>query len=84
MASLDSKIKALSKGSEAFSVVKSNYTSQAQCHGAATTAHCMYCSGSLLLPLHLAIIRSDFLMMFPPVATWMRAVGFHRYRSLIS
>ncbi|OCK90959.1 uncharacterized protein K441DRAFT_665464 [Cenococcum geophilum 1.58] len=35
----------------------------------------MRCDGSLPSPLHLAIKRNDFLMMFPPAATWTRAVG---------
>ena len=33
------------------------------------------CDGSLLSPLHLAIKRNGFLIMFPPAATWTRAVG---------
>ena len=36
---------------------------------------CTCCDGSLPSPLHLAIIRSGFLMMFPPAAAWTRAVG---------
>ncbi|OCK92314.1 uncharacterized protein K441DRAFT_662915, partial [Cenococcum geophilum 1.58] len=36
---------------------------------------CTRCDGSLPSPLHLAIKRNDFLMMFPPAATWTRAVG---------
>ncbi|OCK88891.1 uncharacterized protein K441DRAFT_668357, partial [Cenococcum geophilum 1.58] len=40
-----------------------------------TTARRMRCDGSLPSPLHLAIKRNDFLMMFPPAATWTRAVG---------
>ena len=49
--------------------------SQAQHHRVATPARCARCDGSPPLPLHLAIIRNDFPMMFPPVATWTRAVG---------
>ena len=33
------------------------------------------CGGSLPSPLHLAIKRNDFLIMFPPAATWTRTVG---------
>ena len=77
MASLDGKIEVPSGGSEAPGVVEGDalYVLQAQHHRAATTTHCMHCGGSLPLPLHLAIIRNDFLMMFPPAATWTRAVG---------
>jgi len=35
----------------------------------------MRCDGSLLLPLHLAIMGNDFLMMFLLAVTWTRAVG---------
>ncbi|OCK90980.1 uncharacterized protein K441DRAFT_665488, partial [Cenococcum geophilum 1.58] len=51
------------------------YASRAQHHRTATTAHCMRCDGSLPSPLHFAIKRNDFLMMFLPAATWTRAVG---------
>src|SRR5580658_3627711 len=51
------------------------YASRAQHHRAATTARCTRCDGSLPLPLHLAIKRNEFQMMFPPTATWTRAVG---------
>ena len=40
-----------------------------------TTARCMHCDGSLLSPLHLAIIGNEFLMMFLPAAMWTRTVG---------
>jgi len=69
MASLDSETEVPSRDSEAPGVVKGDYVSQAQHHGAATTARCMRCSGSLPSPLHLAIIRNNFLIMFPPMAT---------------
>jgi len=36
---------------------------------------CARCDGSLPSPLHLAIKRNEFQMMFPPAATWTRAVG---------
>ena len=77
MASLDSKTEVPSKGSEAPSGVEGDalYTLQAQHYKAATTARCARCNGSLPLPLHLAIIKNDHLMMFPPVVTWMCAVG---------
>ena len=51
------------------------YASQAQHHRVATPARCTRCDGSPPSPLHLAIIRNEFLMMFPPAATWTRAVG---------
>ena len=47
-------------------------------HAKDSNAFCkrqMRCDSSLPLPLHLAIIRNDFLIMFPPTATWTRAVG---------
>ena len=47
-----------------------SYASRAQYHRTATTARCMRCDGSLPSPLHLAIIRNDFLMIFSPAATW--------------
>ena len=76
MASLDGKTEAPSGGSEAPGGVEGDalYASRAQHHKAATTARCKRCDGSLPSPLHLAIIRNDFLM-FPPAATWTRAVG---------
>ena len=77
MASLDSKTEALSGGSEAPGVVEGDalYVSRAQHHRAATTARCICCDSFLPLPLHLAIIKNDFLMMFPPAVTWTCAVG---------
>ena len=51
------------------------YASRAQHHRIATTARCTRCDGSLPSPLHLAIKRNGFQMMFPPAATWTRAVG---------
>ena len=36
---------------------------------------CTRYDGSLPSPLHLAIKRNGFQMMFPPAATWTRAVG---------
>ena len=38
-------------------------------------SRCTRCDGSLPSPLHLAIKRISILMMFPPAATWTRAVG---------
>ena len=49
-----------------------SYASQVQHHRVATPARC---DGSLPSPLHSAIIRNDFPMMFPPAVTWTRAVG---------
>src|SRR5207248_4848968 len=46
-----------------------------QHHRTATPARCTRCGGSLPSPLHLATIRSCFPIMFPPAATWTRAVG---------
>ena len=68
---------ALSGGNEAPGVVEGNAlnASQAQHHRVATTARCTRCDGSLLSPLHLAIKRNGFQMMFLPAATWTRAVG---------
>jgi len=43
----------------------------------------MRCDGSLLSPLHLAIMGNNFLMMFPPVATWTRAVGLRGLLNII-
>ena len=56
-------------------LLRAMYASRAQHHRVATTARCTRCDGSLPSPLHLAIKRNDFLMMFPPAATWTRAVG---------
>ena len=80
MASLDGKTEVPSGGSEALGVVEGDvlYMLRAQHHGAVTTTRCMCCGSSLPLPLHLAIIRNDFLMMFPPAAMWTRAVGLCR------
>jgi len=52
-----------------------SYASRAQHHRTATTARYTRCDGSLPSPLHLAIVRKVFLIMFPPAATWTRAVG---------
>jgi len=65
-------MRALSGGSEAPGVVKGDalYASRAQHHRTAMTARCTRCNGSLPSPLHLAIMKNGFLIMFPPVATW--------------
>ena len=74
-----------SGGSEAPGVVEGDASnvSQAQHHRTATTARCTRCVGSLPLPLHLAIIRNDFPMMFPPVVTWTCIVGLCGLSSFI-
>src|SRR5580692_3697511 len=56
-------------------LLRAMYASRAQHHRVATTARCTRCDGSLPSPLHLAIKRNGFQMMFPPAATWTRAVG---------
>ena len=86
MASLDGRTEALSGGSEAPGVVEGDalYASRAQHHRAASTARCIRCDGSLPSPLHLAIIRNDFLMIFPPAATWTRAVGLRGLKGLLN
>src|SRR5436853_754897 len=56
-------------------LLRAMYASRAQHHRVATTARCARCDGSLPSPLHLAIKRNGFQMMFPPAATWTRAVG---------
>ena len=56
-------------------LLRAMYGSRAQHHRVATTARCTRCDGSLPSPLHLAIKRNGFQMMFPPAATWTRAVG---------
>ena len=56
-------------------LLRAMYVSRAQHHRVATTARCTRCDGSLPSPLHLAIKRNGFQMMFPPAATWTRAVG---------
>jgi len=43
--------------------------SQGQYYRTATPVHYMHCDSSLLLPLHLAIIKNEFLIMFLPIAT---------------
>ena len=70
MAFLDSKTEAPNGGSKAFGGVEGDalYMSQVQYYKAATTVRCKHCNSSLPSPLHLAIIRNDFLIMFPPVA----------------
>jgi len=77
MAPLDGRVGVLGGGSRNPGVAEgdASYASQAQHHRTATTARCTRCGGSLPSPLHLAIIRNEFLMMFPPAATWTRAVG---------
>src|SRR5438105_8372194 len=56
-------------------LLRAMYASRAQHHRVVTTARCTRCDGSLPSPLHLAIKRNGFQMMFPPAATWTRAVG---------
>src|SRR5436305_14799239 len=77
MASLGGRAGAPSGGSEAPGVVEggASNASQAQHHRTATPARCTRCGGSLPSPLHLAIMGNCFPMMFPPAATWTRAVG---------
>ena len=74
-----------SGGSEAPGVVEGDASnaSRAKHHRTATTARCTRCDGSLPSPLHLAIIRNDFPMMFPPAATWTRAVGLRGQLTII-
>ena len=80
IASLGGRAGASSGGSKAPGVVEGDalydvYASLAQHHRTATTTRYTRCDGSLPSPLHLAIIRNEFLMMFPPMAMWTRAVG---------
>src|SRR6266576_6692158 len=89
IASLGGRAGASSGGSKAPGVVEGDalydvYASLAQHHRTATTARCTRCNGSLLSPLHLAIIRNEFLMMFPPAATWTRAVGLRGHTILLN
>jgi hypothetical protein len=63
-------------------LLRAMYASRAQHHRVATTARCTRCDGSLPSPLHLAIKRNGFQMMFPPAATWTRAVGLRGLKAL--
>ena len=65
-------------------LLRAMYASRAQHHRVVTTARCTRCDGSLPLPLHLAIKRNGFQMMFPPAATWTRAVGLRGQEGSIS
>jgi hypothetical protein len=60
---------ALSGGSKAPGVVEGDVRVAGLIPRVATTARCARCDGSLLSPLHLAIKRNGFQMMFPPAAT---------------
>ena len=73
---------ASSGGSEAPSAIKGDTLnmSRAQHYRVATLAHYIRYNGSLPSPLHLAIIRNEFLMIFLPAATWTRAVGLRGLR----
>ena len=64
-------------------LLRAMYASRAQHHRVATTARCTRCDGSLPSPLHLAIKRNGFQMMFPPAATWTRAVGLRGHYGFI-
>src|SRR5436305_4381007 len=85
MASLGGRAGAPSGGSEAPGVVKggASNASQAQHYRTATPARCTRCGGSLPSPLHLAIMGNCFPMMFPPAATWTRAVGLRGLLELL-